>query len=306
MNAALLEATDPRGFLLKHLNAGVRPDGRANPPFSSRKVSVTSSGGKSTVRIGENCATCVVHPLLGEPGVIHAEAGTSDGLCGHVPVAGPVSEAGSAAFILGNTPFPAFPFIAVPYRWPQRSGLFSKWGPEVFDPSQLCVVEGHVVWQLHLVITVLSVDGSVMDVCMRAAVEALRSVELPALFAGDALSDRAGDVNLQAITTSEVGRELAKARGVVMGSIPGSVTLALLSDDKTWLLPDPTASEEQACGGAIIVVVTYEEGTRKGPSPTVLTYLPSFDGDADIPSSFLEDDAVQMAIKIRAATVKKD
>lgn len=53
MNAALLEATDPRGFLLKHLNAGVRPDGRADPPFSSRKISATSSEGKSTVRIGE-------------------------------------------------------------------------------------------------------------------------------------------------------------------------------------------------------------------------------------------------------------
>ncbi|KAF4696945.1 Exosome complex component RRP43 [Perkinsus olseni] len=290
MNAALLEATDPRGFLLKHLNAGVRPDGRANPPFSSRKVSVTSSGGKSTVRIGENCATCVVHPLLGEPVSSMPRQGR---LTVSVDMSPSPDQSRRQAQQLSS-------WVAT------KVGSILQMGPEVFDPSQLCVVEGQVVWQLHLVITVLSVDGSVMDVCMRAAVEALRSVELPALFAGDALSDRAGDVNLQAITTSEVGRELAKARGVVMGSIPGSVTLALLSDDKTWLLPDPTASEEQACGGAIIVVVTYEEGTRKGPSPTVLTYLPSFDGDADIPSSFLEDDAVQMAIKIRAATVKKD
>ncbi|KAF4651805.1 Exosome complex component RRP43 [Perkinsus olseni] len=290
MNATLLEATDPRGFLLKHLNAGVRPDGRANPPFSSRKVSVTSSGGKSTVRIGENCATCVVHPLLGEPVSSMPRQGR---LTVFVDLSPSPDQSRRQAQQLSS-------WVAT------KVGSILQMGPEVFDPSQLCVVEGQVVWQLHLVITVLSVDGSVMDVCMKAAVEALRSVELPALFAGDPLSDRAGDVNLQAITTAEVGRELAKARGVVMGSIPGSVTLALLSDDKTWLLPDPTASEEQACGGAIIVVVTYEEGTRKGPSPTVLTYLPSFDGDADIPSSFLEDDAVQMAIKIRAATVKKD
>ncbi|KAF4712446.1 Exosome complex component RRP43 [Perkinsus olseni] len=290
MNAALLEATGPRGFLLKHLNAGVRPDGRANPPFSSRKVSVTSSGGKSTVRIGENCATCVVHPLLGEPVSSMPRQGR---LTVSVDLSPSPDQSRRQAQQLSS-------WVAT------KVGSILQMGPEVFDPSQLCVVEGQVVWQLHLVITVLSVDGSVMDVCMKAAVEALRSVELPALFAGDALSDRAGDVNLQAITTAEVGRELAKARGMVLGSIPGSVTLALLSDDKTWLLPDPTASEEQACGGAVIVVVTYEEGTRKGPSPTVLTYLPSFDGDADIPSSFLEDDAVQMAIKIRAATVKKD
>lgn len=65
------------------------------------------------------------------------------------------------------------------------------------------------------------------------------------------------------LAQAPMGRELTQAHGVVMGSIPGSTTLALLSDDKTWLLPDPTASEEQACGGAVIIVVTYVKGTRK-------------------------------------------
>ncbi|EER00905.1 Exosome complex exonuclease RRP43, putative [Perkinsus marinus ATCC 50983] len=289
MNAALLEATDPRGFLLKHLNAGVRPDGRADPPFSSRKISATSSEGKSTVRIGENCATCVVHPLLGEPLSSMPRQGR---LTVSVDLPPAADQSRRQAQQVSS-------WVAT------KVGSILQMGPEVFDPSQLCVVEGQVVWQLHLVITVLSVDGSLMDVCMRAAVEALQSVQLPALFAGEALSDRAADVNIASITTAPMGRELTQAHGVVMGSIPGSTTLALLSDDKTWLLPDPTASEEQACGGAVIIVVTYVKGTRKGPSPTVLSYLPSFDGDADIPPTFLEDDAVHMALKIRGATVEK-
>ncbi|KAF4651692.1 Exosome complex component RRP43 [Perkinsus chesapeaki] len=290
MNPALFESIDPRGFLLKHLSAGVRPDGRANPPFSSRKITISANKGKSTVRIGKNCATCVVHPLLGEPASSMPRQGR---LTVSVDMAPAPDQSRRQTQQLSS--------------WvSSKVGAILQMGPEVFDPSQLCVVEGQVVWQLHLVITVLAVDGSLMDLCLKAAVEALRSVELPTLYAGKALGDRAGDVSAQSLTTEKVGKEISTAHGMVMGSIPGSVTLALLSDEKTWLLPDPTAAEEAACGGAIIVVVTFDKETRKGPAPMVLAYLPSFDGDADIPPSFLEDDAIQMAVKIRHATTVKE
>lgn len=217
----------PQEFYQKHVEAGVRPDGRRlaeRRPVAASAGNIKSADGSAIVRQGNTTVVCGIKLELAAPATERPNQGylvpnlTLPPMCNPQFKPGPPSEEAQAAS-----------------HFVQQVLLQSK----CIDLSELCPVPGKLCWVLYLDMVCLDHDGNIRDAAVAAAVAALQSLQLPHV---------SQDPETEKISVSKE-RSCLKLK-----DLPVSCTFAIYQLDTPHLVADPSWEEEELAQATISVV----------------------------------------------------
>jgi len=157
----------PEEYLIKHIETGIRPDGRKltdRRPISISSGNIKSADGSAIVKQGNTTVACGIKAELSKP----------------------TAEKPDQGYIVPNIILPPMCHPSVkagpPSSTAQELSVFIKdviLSSECLQLTQLCPVMGKVAWVLYIDVLCLDHDGNLRDASIAAVMAALNSLKLP-------------------------------------------------------------------------------------------------------------------------------
>ena len=226
----------PAEYYLKHISAGVRPDGRnlaERRPLSMSSGNITTADGSAVVKLGSTTVVCGVRAELSNPRPEEPEQGylvpniSLPPMCSTMFKPGPPSVAAQSAS----------QFLATVLA---TSGCIQQ--------EELCISPGKLVWVLYIDLVCLDHSGNILDASVSALTSALKTVTLPSVVV---------DTDTEEVVVSTNNR-----KKLTLKNLPISTTFAIFSSSSSpspYLLSDPTQEEENLASSMVTVVTAGEE-----------------------------------------------
>ncbi|KAK9908249.1 hypothetical protein WJX75_004814 [Coccomyxa subellipsoidea] len=220
----------PNEYYAKFISKSLRPDGR--PLGGARATTIgihplESTNSSALVKIGNTTAMAGMK--------LQHFAISSD-----QPVEGDLAVSVEMAAFASSETRPGRQSEAAQCVQEQiRTALRSAGAVEL---GELAIDKSHA-WAVFLDIYVLNADGSLLDVCLLAAVSALLGLRLPHVEVND---------QGQVVTKAEMGGSAAEVRRFGLKTVPMALTCGLYSGH---LIADPTSEEETLAASLVSTIV---------------------------------------------------
>uniref|UniRef100_A0A6U1QCI5 Ribosomal RNA-processing protein 43 n=1 Tax=Fibrocapsa japonica TaxID=94617 RepID=A0A6U1QCI5_9STRA len=173
MEVEAFQRLAPEGFYKRFVSKGIRPDGRKFHEIRKMNIDLgvlPLTHGSAMVRLGATKAVAAVSLQIGQPATLTPN-------CGEISV-------GVALRPLCHPNFPASQHCRTAQQMESfLTRLLNTCG--IVSPESLCITPGAAAWRVCIDILCLNHQGNLIDVCLAAAVSALRCTRLPQLEAPD-------------------------------------------------------------------------------------------------------------------------
>ncbi|GAW06938.1 ribosomal protein S5 domain 2-type protein [Lentinula edodes] len=242
LKAATFQRLHPQIYLERFLEEKIRPDGRSiaddenEDTHAWRNVevnvgSITTTSGSALVRLGNTTVVCGVKAEICEPELDNSDEG----------------------FLVPNVDLPALCSPKFKTGPPTEEAqvlserLNEVLGNGMIPLSSLCIYPGKSAWVLYVDATVINYDGNVFDAALLAMVCALKNVSLPHAEFNPELN--------RTICTRPKSDSSKPARKLIIEEdlVPLSFSFGVFAG--SYLLPDPTASEESLLDTTISIIL---------------------------------------------------
>ncbi|KAJ4465019.1 ribosomal protein S5 domain 2-type protein [Lentinula edodes] len=242
LKAATFQRLHPQIYLQRFLEEKIRPDGRSiaddenEDTHAWRNVevnvgSITTTSGSALVRLGNTTVVCGVKAEICEPELDNSDEG----------------------FLVPNVDLPALCSPKFKTGPPTEEAqvlserLNEVLGNGMIPLSSLCIYPGKSAWVLYVDATVINYDGNVFDAALLAMVCALKNVFLPHAEFNPELN--------RTICTRPKSDPSKPARKLIIEEdlVPLSFSFGVFAG--SYLLPDPTASEESLLDTTISIIL---------------------------------------------------
>lgn len=251
---------DPKAYIPEFWKQKTRPDGRI---FAQARKTTVVAGVLERNALGSALVKFSSSSEMDSAGSAAETADTSNSYlpkptkntATHV-LAGVTAEVGQPAAGEGDLKITLMPQNAVLESWLQRLLL------QVVDLEQLGIMKGKSAFGLDITIAVLNDDGNIGDVCLLAAMAALRDTQLPPIVVQDGRVYTLQNDNALKQVPSSLATFTAKK--ISLPIVPLSLTMGVTSlktkgeitnrSEQKWLV-DPSKEEESVCDGSITIVV---------------------------------------------------
>eukprot|EP00465_Bigelowiella_longifila_P009208 CAMPEP_0185257446 /NCGR_PEP_ID=MMETSP1359-20130426/6514_1 /TAXON_ID=552665 /ORGANISM="Bigelowiella longifila, Strain CCMP242" /LENGTH=300 /DNA_ID=CAMNT_0027842545 /DNA_START=51 /DNA_END=953 /DNA_ORIENTATION=+ len=225
----------PREYFRKHLEFGIRTDGRK--PMDIRRTAVStdtikSADGSSVAKVGNTTVACGIKLEVGVPSALSPKEGRIMVNLTMAPLSSPShsKQAIQQRFMQDKVT----ESIAV-------TVLEAIQNAHMVNLEELCIKEGESVWVCYLDLVCLDYSGNLFDASLIAAVGALKSLVIPPTVVADD-----GEVMLRQGSGSNLT--------IIRYPIPVSFIIL----EKKHVVADPSAEEEQFQQGRISIVYSIE------------------------------------------------